>query len=208
MYDAVLFDLDGTLVDTERLAQAAGLAAFATIGRPVDIAFMHSLVGKDGPTTDRIIAAQFPGIDLVNLIAHWDASFAAAMGNGLPVKQGAVDLLTRLSIPCAVVTSSGRENAHRKLSLTGLDAFFQTVVVLEDVTHAKPAPEPFLLGAARLGVDPARCLAFEDSDTGAEAARLAGCTVVQVPDTQPTTGPFAHFLAGDLLSGARMAGLF
>jgi len=58
-----------------------------------------------------------------------------------------------------------------------------------------------------LGVSPARCLVFEDSDTGAEAAHRAGCTVVQVPDTAPTTGPFAHFVAPDLLTGAQMAGL-
>ncbi|MBA4349649.1 MAG: HAD family phosphatase, partial [Rhodobacter sp.] len=76
-----------------------------------------------------------------------------------------------------------------------------------DVSEPKPAPEPYLLAAARLGVDPTRCLVFEDSDVGAEAAHRAGCTVVQVPDVAPTEGRFARHLAADLLAGARAAGI-
>lgn len=207
MYDAVLFDLDGTLVDTEILAQRAGMAAFAALGQPIDVTFMHGLVGKDGPASAAIIATAMPTLDLVAFNRLWAEGFEKGLTAGLPVKPGARALLAGINLPCAVVTSSGRTQAARKLALTNLSDFFATVVVIEDVEHAKPAPDPFLLAAARLGVSPARCLVFEDSDTGAEAARRAGCTVVQVPDTQPTTGPFAHFVAPDLLTGAQMAGL-
>ena len=80
-------------------------------------------------------------------------------------------------------------------------------VTFDDVTLAKPAPEPFLLAAALLGVDPKRCLAFEDSEAGAEAAHRAGMTVIQVPDINPASGQFAHIVAPYLLTGAREIGL-
>jgi HAD superfamily hydrolase (TIGR01509 family) len=115
--------------------------------------------------------------------------------------------LGRLDLPLAIVTSSRRASAAQKLALAGIAGHFTRVVVLEDVTTPKPAPEAYLLAAARLGVAPDRCLAFEDSEPGAEAAYRAGCTVVQVPDILPSQGRWAHHLAPDLLTGARLAGL-
>jgi beta-phosphoglucomutase-like phosphatase (HAD superfamily) len=81
------------------------------------------------------------------------------------------------------------------------------VITLDDVTAAKPAPDPYLLAANKLGVAPARCLVFEDSEAGAEAAHRAGCRVVQVPDVVPSEGRWAHHLAPSLLEGALAAGL-
>lgn len=206
-FDALLFDLDGTLIDTETVALQTGMQAFAAMGHPVDKIFMQRLVGVDLPTAAGIIGAALPALDQKGLQALWHNAFVAAINQDLPLKPGALALLSARHRPMAIVTSSGRDEAHHKLRLTGLDVFFDTVVTLADVTAPKPAPDPYLLAAERLGVAPGRCLVFEDSETGAEAAHRAGCIVVQVPDVGPATGRWSHHLAPTLLDGARMAGI-
>lgn len=207
MFDAVIFDLDGTLIDTERLAMTATIAAFGAMGFSADMNFLHDLVGKDMPTGNGLIAARYPDLDLADL----DRRVAAAMQQdlllGMPLKPGVRELLAQITQPKAIVTSSSRKGAVRKVAQAGLVADFQHLITLDDVTRAKPAPDPYLLAAKWLGVAPARCLVFEDSEVGAEAAHSAGMRVVQVPDLVPSEGRFAHHLADALISGARAAGL-
>ena len=207
VFDAVLFDLDGTLIDTERLAMTATVAAFGAMGFDADLAFLHQLVGKDMPTGDQLIAAQYPFLDLAELGRRVAAAMDLELLSGMPLKAGVHDLLSQIPHPKAIVTSSSRNRAIEKVGQAGLSAHFVQLITLDDVTRAKPAPDAYLLAAALLGVSPARCLVFEDSEIGAEAAHAAGMFVVQVPDMVPSQGRFAHHLADDLLSGALAAGL-
>lgn len=212
MFEAVIFDLDGTLVASERTAHDTALAVFAEQGHPVTSEVLLSMIGHDEASSERLLrAALGPDAPLAPLQlavrARVRARFSA---EGVPLRPGAralVELLAAQGMAMAVATSSRQESAEWKLVRAGIRQHFATVVALEDVTQAKPAPEPFLLAAARLGVDPARCLAFEDSETGTAAARAAGMTVVQVPDMLASEGRHASLLAPDLLSGARAVGL-
>jgi HAD superfamily hydrolase (TIGR01509 family) len=210
-FDAVVFDLDGTLIDTESLCNDAGVEACANLGFPVGLPFFEGLAGIDDRTRATMIEAHTGvTVDYVPFLAEWDRLCTIRFAQGIPVKAGAFDLLDRLNaqgIPLALATSSRGGPAIEKLDGAGLRRYFREVVTFDDVAAAKPAPDPYLLAAKRLGVDPARCLAFEDSETGARSARAAGLTVVQVPDLHPTQGAHAHHVAPTLLEGARMAGL-
>ena len=210
-FDAAIFDLDGLLLDTERLALAAGYEVLETLGLSASDGLFEGLIGKDSGTSLRIIAesfgADFPRDTFKTL---WDQGFAAKLDHSIPLLPGAEEILEalgRLGLPRGLATSSQQDRAHHKLAQSGLARHFATVVSVDCVTRPKPAPDPYLLAAKRLGVHAKRCIAFEDSDTGAASARAAGMVVVQVPDMQKTDGRFAHHLAQDLMSGARMAGL-
>lgn len=210
-FAAAIFDLDGLLLDTERLAHEAAHEALDSLGAARAPGLFESLTGKDEKTSARLIGAHYgPDFPLEEFALRWNAGFRARTERDIPLRPGATDLLEALSarrLPLAVATSSRRAGAERKLDVAGLARYFQAVVSVNCVARPKPAPDPYLLAAERLGQPAARCIAFEDSDTGAAAAQAAGMVVVQIPDRLATDGRHAHHLATDLMEGARLAGL-
>jgi HAD superfamily hydrolase (TIGR01509 family) len=183
-----LFDLDGLLVDSIGAWTTAQRALFesmggvwstetkaACMGLRIDemaAALVH-LAGSDRP----------PAVARAALIADITDLFAA----GLPVLPGVPALLDALGaagVPLAVVSSSYRSLVEAALTAVGRERFVQ-VVAGDEVTAPKPDPGPYLLAARRLGVEPARCVVFEDSPKGVEAGVAAGCAVVAVPSLLP-----------------------
>lgn len=189
--DAVIFDMDGTLLDTEALYKEVLFGVCAELGHVMTDEIHRAMIGNPREHNRALLQREFgEGFRLDAYVERSRAGFHARLSEGVPLKQGArelLGLLRELGIPCAVATSSYREDALRNLGNAGLLEFFATVVGRDDVTHAKPHPEPFLLAARRMGVDPAHCLAIEDSHNGVRAAHAAGMHTVMVPDMMEPT---------------------
>jgi len=183
--------MDGLLIDTEAVYLAAYLAAAAHMKVELPLAFCHSLIGRPSPDCDRMIQEYFgPAFALDAFNDHADGHAARALEAKVPVKAGAVELLTYLGergLPLAVATSSSRRTTERHLGQAGLLGHFRALATRDDVERGKPHPDLYLEAARRLGVAPGRCLAFEDSNNGLTAAHAAGMQAVMVPDIAPPT---------------------
>ncbi|MFC4728455.1 HAD family hydrolase [Coralloluteibacterium thermophilus] len=188
--DAVVFDMDGLLIDSERPLRAATLAAAARVGREMDDAFYASLIGVATSETWARIAEHLGGAAALDEFrAALDAEIAARHGE-VALMAGVEALLAHLDeagLPMAVCTNSRRASAERHLAAAGIRERFRAVVTRDDVVQGKPHPEPYLRAAGALGVAPARCLALEDSHNGIRAAHAAGMIAVMVPDLLPAT---------------------
>ncbi|MCV6586659.1 MAG: HAD family phosphatase [Marinibacterium sp.] len=209
-FQAAIFDLDGTLVDSESLAIEAGRRAARALGHDTTDAFLHSLIGMDQAGARALLVAEFGEHALVDLDRAWGAEYQTLRQGGLQMKPHVTDVLDALdalALPRAVATSSRRASATSSLAAVGIADRFHTVVTRDCVEQAKPHPEPYLTAAARLSVDPAACIAFEDSATGARSAMAAGMTVVVVPDIVTVAPEIGHHRAETLMAGARLAGL-
>ena len=187
--DAVVFDLDGLMIDTERLDWQASKAVGAARGIDVDDDFLRQSIGRRVadvvPEFERRFghAVGFQAFALE--IKIWRDDYIAR--HGMPWKPGVVELLDHLDqrgIPRALATSTVRAEAMARMG--PLWPRMQTAAFGDEVAHGKPAPDIYLLAVERLGVPAARCLALEDSLPGVEAAERAGLTVIMVPDLVPS----------------------
>jgi HAD superfamily hydrolase (TIGR01509 family) len=185
-FDAVLLDMDGTLVDTESLWIEAVLGVAAELGAdPLDQAqviggTVAGIVAVVGAAT----GGRYTAADLDRRIDQAVKRKIAEVGVRLrPGARRLLDDLIAAGMPCALVTSSGRADTEIILDVLGRAAFAHTVTA-DDVPRHKPDPLPYASAAALLGVDPARCVAIEDSLAGLAAAEGAGCTTVAVPHLQ------------------------
>ena len=189
--EAVIFDMDGLLLDTEAVYLEAYQAAARLMGIEMPAAFCHSLIGLPSPECDRRIKDFFgPAFRLDDFNGHADGHAARILDEAMPVKPGAVELLAFLGergLPIAVATSSSRRTTERRLDQSGLLGHFRALATRDDVERGKPHPDLYLEAARRLGVAPDRCLAFEDSHNGLAAAHAAGTIAIMVPDIVPPT---------------------
>jgi beta-phosphoglucomutase-like phosphatase (HAD superfamily) len=167
---AVIFDMDGLLFDSEVLYQEAVLLAAADHGCEVVPDFFARTVGLPSAQSRALLLAEF-GEDFAidDFQATWSRHFWVIAEARLTLKPGAVellDVLDRLRLPRAIATSSSRTTVERHLSAHALVDRFDAIVGHGDYATGKPAPDPFLRAAERLGADPVRCLALEDSHNG------------------------------------------
>ncbi len=183
--DAVIFDMDGLMIDSERVSIACWTQAAHELALPLADDFWLRFVGLGDRDCERLLLQHIDAGQVPALFARCHDLYEARTQEGLPLRPGILDLLQLLhdhGIARAVATSTRQPRASRKLAAAGLLPFFEVVVTSSDVAHPKPAPDIYLLAAQKLGKDPARCLALEDSPAGIRAAVGAGMTAIQVPD--------------------------
>lgn len=182
--DAVLWDMDGTLVDTERYWIAAELALAERDGGTWTAADGLSLVGSSLTYAAQQLRARagVRGTDAEIVDDLLDRVIEQVRTHGVPWRPGALEMLRALGdagVPNALVTMSYASLAAEVVAAAGVGAF-RVVVTGDIVTRGKPDPEPYLVAADRLGVDPARCVAIEDSTAGVASAEAAGARVIGV----------------------------
>lgn len=198
---AVLFDMDGLLVDSEPLWYEVEQAVMARLGGRWGPEHQAACVG--GPlrrTAAYLVRLAGSAEDPADVERELVDRMADRLAGGVPLRPGAADLLRGLAaagIPCALVSSSFRRLVDSVL--VGLPGgWFGVSVAGDEVTHPKPDPEPYRRAARLLGVEPARCVALEDSLTGVTSAEAAGCLCVAVPDLVPVPAALRRPVLGSL----------
>lgn len=185
MIEAVVFDLDGVLIQSEEVWDGVRERYVRERGGRYDDAVQRAMMGMSAPEWSAYLAADagVPGTpDQIN--ADVVERMLEAYARNLPLLPGAVDVVRRMAaaFPLALASSSNRAIFEEVLDLAGIADFFAATVSSEEVARGKPAPDVYLEAAGRLGVAPERCVAVEDSHSGIRSAHAAGMRVIAIPN--------------------------
>ena len=202
--EACLFDLDGTLVDSEPLFEKSEEVLLGSWGMEIDEELKHELFGRSAAAFLEIVASRFPDNSFNRIplaerhVMKTQAFFEAARGRigTFPATEALARELAARGLPLAIASSSTHEIIDFELEATGLTQLFSVRVSATDVARGKPEPDVFIEAARRLGRDPRRCVVFEDSYFGLVGAKAAGAFVVSFPAPGAALGKFA---AADIL---------
>lgn len=186
---AVVFDMDGLMLDSETIFYWAWKQAIADLGYHLDHALYLNLVGRSNQEVELLLAEQYGDrFPLAEFRQRWPLYWQQRIQtNGIPKKPGLerlLDWFESLNLPKAVGTSSNWEEAQLSLQAAGIFDRFSHIVTVDQAGRGKPAPDIFLMAAQRLEVSPQDCLVLEDSNAGVIAATTAGMQVIMVPDLQ------------------------
>ena len=188
---AVIFDMDGLMVDTEPLYQRAWQQAASALGHELNDELYETFVGRPTEACEKLLMAELgAAFPLARFREQWPVLWRSEVARvGVQPKPGLFDLLSFVEgqrLPAAVATSSEAEYADLTLSHAGLAHRFSVIVSGDQVARGKPEPDIYLEAARRLDVRPADCVAFEDSEAGIRAVQRAGMTGLLVPESQPS----------------------
>jgi HAD superfamily hydrolase (TIGR01509 family) len=184
--EAVLFDMDGLLVDTESVYRDAVAAEAAARGHPMPLSLLLQMPGLPEQACDELAQSHFGhNVNISDYSMEVTRRVMESVKAGVALKEGVIELLDLLDerdLPRAIVTSSSHKTVEAYLGSTGILPRFDAVIACEDYGRGKPHPDPFLRAAEALAKHPARCLVLEDSHNGIRAAHAAGMIPIMVPD--------------------------
>jgi HAD superfamily hydrolase (TIGR01509 family) len=210
---AVIFDMDGLMVDTERIARIAWQQTCRDAGYPMSDAVFALMIGRSKRDSGDLMRTILgPGFDFERMHAATGILFEQIVAReGLPLKPGVRELLDDLAarkIPLAVATSTRNPVAEQRLEQIGLRKYFSALVTGDQVTRGKPEPDIYLKAVRELGADPASTYALEDSHAGVRSAHGAGLRVIMVPDLLPPTPEIAALTVAVVKSLHEVPNLF
>lgn len=185
--EAVLWDLDGVIVDSGRFHFEAFQQLMAEQGRDLSEEEFGRLFGRQNDDILRALLGDLPPERVQELAARKERLFRERIAGRIEALPGAVELVRRLAragVKQAIVSSTPRENIELIVHSLGIDSALDTLVGEEDAWRGKPDPQPFLIAAERLGVTPEQCLVFEDAPEGIEAAKRAGMRAIGIATTR------------------------
>ena len=194
---AVVLDMDGLMLDTEPIYKSAWQQASAELGFDLDDQWYSRLIGRPTPDCERELMHRFgSGFPMSRFRARWPELWRSTVNaRGIPTKAGLLEFLSFVeehALLSAVATSS--DGAYTELSLqsAGLVGRFDAIVTGDQIKRGKPAPDIYVKAAGRLGLNPAECVALEDSDAGVLAASAAGMVTLCIPDLKPPSEAAVH----------------
>ena len=205
MVQAALFDMDGLLLDSERIYAEAVEACAPPLGMTITRQMLLDTIGTNEALTDAIFSRDNPTYDgpaLRRALGAWMTE--KGYDRVMPAKPYAGEILRHLrdrGLRCALVTSTSRPLAEAHMRAVGLWEYFDAVVTGDLGLPSKPAPDVYLRAASLLGVDISACAVLEDSHNGLRAGRAAGAVTIMVPDLLPCTAeiaPCCDHVAADL----------
>ena len=188
--DGVIFDMDGLLLDTERIALSSFVATCREFDFEPDVDIYVRCIGTNSAQTKEILTQGY-GRDFPYeaIREKWSQRYEETITeHPVPEKPGAsalLDFFRRAGLSIGLATSTTYASAVKKLTQSGLYPYFDIIVGGDQVRTGKPDPEPYLMVSRLLNIPPARCLALEDSDNGVLSAHGAGMRVIQIPDLKP-----------------------
>ena len=211
MKRGAIFDMDGTLFDTEKLYQRAWLEVADEFGLEKNFELPSAISGTNlGEESEKIVRRFYPNIDAKNYIARTLELVNVWRSQKLETMPGVEEILNffkSTGVKMAVASGSPRSAIEKNLARSNLRGYFEVVVGGDMIAKSKPAPDIFLIAAKELNLSPSDCYVFEDSFNGIRSGAAAGCAAIMIPDTVQLTDEIKKLCAAIFpnLSEARRA---